>query len=206
MLGSFGFTLEMDDGANELDSRAWKGVVLELLAQSRECLVICDEELNVLYGSPRAVQLLERLATTMPAHVPRRRVGPRPPLPEAIAEVVRRQVTNGGSREQVPTAAGAAVDVRAANLRSVGRRLIMIVLREELVREDEHFALLRERFPITFRGFQLARLIRKGLTNRQIAESLNLTESTVKGYLHQLYRTCGVSSRTALIALLDQLP
>ncbi len=80
-----------------------------------------------------------------------------------------------------------------------------IFLREELARDDDLYALLREKFAVTLRGFQLARLVRTGLTNRQIAATLHLTESTVKGYLHRLYRACGVQSRTGLIALLDRL-
>ena len=57
---------------------------------------------------------------------------------------------------------------------------------------------------ITPRGFQLAQLVRQGLTNKAIAQQLRLTESTVKVYLHHLYRDCGVSSRTSLVALLER--
>jgi two-component system nitrate/nitrite response regulator NarP len=41
-------------------------------------------------------------------------------------------------------------------------------------------------------------LVQRGLRNRQIAERLNLTEGTVKVYLHSIYQKVGVTSRMEL--------
>ena len=77
-------------------------------------------------------------------------------------------------------------------------------MREEILRDDLLYASLKEQFGVSPREFQLAQLVRKGLSNRAIAEQLHLTESTVKVYLHRLYRACGVPSRTGLIALFER--
>ena len=77
-------------------------------------------------------------------------------------------------------------------------------LREEMRRDDRLYAALNEQYGLSRRAFQLALLVRQGLTNREIARELRLSEATVKVYLHQLYRACGVASRTALIALMER--
>ncbi|MFC0387479.1 response regulator [Muricoccus vinaceus] len=43
-------------------------------------------------------------------------------------------------------------------------------------------------------------LVQRGMRNRQIGERLNLTEGTVKVYLHNIYQKMGVTSRTDLAA------
>jgi DNA-binding NarL/FixJ family response regulator len=40
----------------------------------------------------------------------------------------------------------------------------------------------------------------QGFGNRDIAEQLGLREATVKTYLHEVYETLGVRSRTAALA------
>lgn len=44
----------------------------------------------------------------------------------------------------------------------------------------------------------MAALAGQGLRNRQIGERLNMTEGTVKFYLHNIYRKLGVANRTQL--------
>ena len=45
------------------------------------------------------------------------------------------------------------------------------------------------------------RLAAQGLTNKAIAQELNITEGTIKLHLHNIYRQLGVKSRFALAAL-----
>jgi two-component system nitrate/nitrite response regulator NarP len=54
---------------------------------------------------------------------------------------------------------------------------------------------------LTKREDILVRLIGKGLRNRDIASDMNITEGTVKVYLHKLYEKLGVGSRTELALL-----
>jgi DNA-binding NarL/FixJ family response regulator len=51
---------------------------------------------------------------------------------------------------------------------------------------------------LTPREREIATLVLSGLRNRQIAERLNLTEGTVKVYLHGIYQKVGVTSRMEL--------
>jgi DNA-binding CsgD family transcriptional regulator len=203
MLSTFAFTFDMTDGSDDLDARDWRAVALGALARSGDSLVVCDADLNILYCSPRASHLVKRLCTDAEIHLGRPKA-----LPAALAACVKTQLASreAGRTDHVAVGAGNAVEVQASTLRSSDRANVSIYLREEVLRDDDLFAALKERYSITMRGFQLAMLIRKGLTNRQMAERLTLAESTVKIYLHQLYRACGVSSRTGLIALLDRLP
>lgn len=59
---------------------------------------------------------------------------------------------------------------------------------------------LRERYGFKLRSQQLLTLLTQGLRNREIAAQLGLREATVKTYLHEVYGTLGVKSRTQAIA------
>ncbi len=52
---------------------------------------------------------------------------------------------------------------------------------------------------LTTRQHQLVALVSGGLTNREIASELHLTEHTVKNYLFRIFDKLGVSSRAELI-------
>jgi two-component system nitrate/nitrite response regulator NarP len=49
---------------------------------------------------------------------------------------------------------------------------------------------------------EVAHQVALGLRNREIAASTNVTEGTVKIYLHNIYRKLGIGSRTELTALI----
>lgn len=178
------------------DPHLWKMLAARLLARSGEGLVLCDGELEVLFATPRALHLLARLGGD-----------PSDRLPTTIASIVTDQLRSHDVTriDRIPTlGGGSAVEVHVDLLCAPPPGRISILLREEVLRDEELFLALKENFSISRRGFQLAQLVRKGLTNRQIAEHLGLTEATVKVYLHQLYRDCRVSSRTSLVALLER--
>ncbi len=46
---------------------------------------------------------------------------------------------------------------------------------------------------------QVVALVAEGLSNRQIAAQLHLTENTVKKYLFRIFEKLGVSSRVELV-------
>jgi two-component system, NarL family, nitrate/nitrite response regulator NarL len=54
---------------------------------------------------------------------------------------------------------------------------------------------------LTPRERQLALLVSEGLSDKLVAEQLNLAESTVKSHLHHIYKKLGIPNRTALGAL-----
>lgn len=180
-----------------LDQRVWRAVALRLLARAGEGLALCDAELRVLDATPLAVHLLGRIGASA-----------RERLPDKLASPVNEQLaSNDLSRTSriLTSSGGSVMHLHAASIAGDPAQRIMLFLREELLRDDELFARMRQELPISRRGFQLALLVRRGLSNQEIAEQLGLTESTVKVYLHHLYRDCGVSSRTALVALLARL-
>lgn len=60
--------------------------------------------------------------------------------------------------------------------------------------EDQHTCLSA----LSPREKAIAELVSRGLRNREIAAQLNLTEGTVKVYLHRIYEKLGVASRIEL--------
>jgi len=48
---------------------------------------------------------------------------------------------------------------------------------------------------------QLAQLIREGLTNKEVAARLNLSEQTVKNHVHRMLRKVGAADRTTMAEL-----
>jgi DNA-binding NarL/FixJ family response regulator len=52
---------------------------------------------------------------------------------------------------------------------------------------------------LTEREERVAELVAEGHTNREIAESLSITERTVEGHLSRIYPKLGVRSRTGLV-------
>ncbi|MFJ6671109.1 LuxR C-terminal-related transcriptional regulator [Actinosynnema sp. NPDC091369] len=56
---------------------------------------------------------------------------------------------------------------------------------------------------LTPRERNVADLLRKGMSNRMIARSLDISEQTAKNHLHSIFRKLGVADRTqAVIALM----
>jgi len=51
---------------------------------------------------------------------------------------------------------------------------------------------------LTTRERQIVLVLSEGLTNKEIARRLKLTEGTVKVHLHNIYQKLGISNRTAL--------
>jgi two-component system nitrate/nitrite response regulator NarL len=53
--------------------------------------------------------------------------------------------------------------------------------------------------PLTARELQVAQLLAGGLTNKEIAQRLGVTEHTVKFHLNGILRKLGVSTRTEAV-------
>jgi DNA-binding NarL/FixJ family response regulator len=48
---------------------------------------------------------------------------------------------------------------------------------------------------------QLAQLIRQGLSNKEVAAQLNLSEQTVKNHVHRMLRKVGATDRATMAEL-----
>jgi two-component system nitrate/nitrite response regulator NarL len=58
----------------------------------------------------------------------------------------------------------------------------------------------------TARQREIVQLVAQGLSTKEIARRLNITEGTVKLRLRKLYDRVGVRNRTALTALVRKAP
>jgi len=88
----------------------------------------------------------------------------------------------------------------------VGRRLIPSLIKElvELEQRQTQVSPATDDgfFPVTLRQLEIARLVRDGASNKEIADKLNISEKTVKAHLTAVFRKLGVSSRFQLALLL----
>ena len=186
---SFGLDLEPS-----VTPRVWRMVLASSLERVDEGVVVLDSDLNVLHCSARAAYLLRRVGMESDRR-----------LPGCVAAVVAEQVASNDPRrtDRLAAISGAGgVVIGSMTLRNAAPASVALFVRSEALRDEELFTVMHDRYGMTRRGFQLAQLVREGLTNRQIAERVQLRESTVKVTLHELYRACGVSSRTSLVALM----
>jgi DNA-binding NarL/FixJ family response regulator len=67
-------------------------------------------------------------------------------------------------------------------------------------REPTHF-FMRHHLGLTRREQQLVHMISRGLTNKEIAAQLNLSEQTVKNHIHRMLRKLGANDRLAAVEL-----
>ena len=65
-----------------------------------------------------------------------------------------------------------------------------------------HAKRLRPMQLLTPRESEVARLVVKGLSNKEIGRQMDLSEGTVKIHLHNIYKKLNVSNRTALAAMI----
>lgn len=58
---------------------------------------------------------------------------------------------------------------------------------------------------LTNRENEICNLLAKGLYNREIAEKLNISISTVQNHIHKIYKKLGVRNRTEAVGKLREL-
>lgn len=70
-----------------------------------------------------------------------------------------------------------------------------------------HAGRVRKQFRLTRREQQLIPLVDRGLTNKEIAAELSVSEQTIKSHIHRMLRKTGVENRFAISAacLTDQI-
>jgi len=60
---------------------------------------------------------------------------------------------------------------------------------------------IRHNLGLTRREQQLVQMISNGLTNKEIASQLNLSEQTVKNHIHRMLRKLGAADRLGAVEL-----
>ncbi|MET9904494.1 LuxR C-terminal-related transcriptional regulator [Streptomyces sp. NPDC006446] len=111
----------------------------------------------------------------------------------------RVELTAARARAGLSTAAQHAVVSGGRRLR--GDRLVAYALRSGSGYSrsaSDATAVVVDQFPLTGREFRVAELVAEGLTNRQIAAQLGLSEHTVATHLDKIRDKLGVRSRTRI--------
>jgi DNA-binding NarL/FixJ family response regulator len=143
-------------------------------------LVKCDAQLGVLasHGACEGLVVAGRLE---------------PSLAEAV------QTQRATARLALPCTLSGCADFRLVQI-DEGPAGVLVWLRRVAMTRSAFGQLLRQRYGFKLRSQQLLLLLTQGFKNREIAERLGLREATVKTYLHDVYETLGVRSRTAALA------
>ena len=109
----------------------------------------------------------------------------------------------------VPLSFDGTTDYRIEFWRAAGsdfsdrERLLMTLLRPHLAEADRIHRARRRQSPLsslTERQSEVLKCVAEGLTNRQIARRLSLSEGTVRRHLEDIYNRLDVTSRTAAAA------
>lgn len=158
-------------------------------------MVICDESHILQPLNERATSLFEAenlrgdLLTARPSH----------PLSRLIAEVL---LTKSGevTRRLVTFPSGKRYTVESSGRSQKGPKRWLVLLLEP-VREaslDEQSAL--ERWPLTEREREVAKLVVRGLSNDAIARDIGVSLETVKTHVHNIFEKSGTHSRAEFLA------
>jgi DNA-binding CsgD family transcriptional regulator len=167
----------------ELDVRAFRDALTMMAEMTGQAVAICDEQGRVLYATARARRLVGS------ADIP--------------AEILTLAGENDATAKVALAGTTHPVQARAQRLPGVARRFL-VVLVEQAPRSTLAKSLVT-RFGLSARAVQLVQLTSRGLTNREIAEQLRLSEATVKTYMHGLFRDVGVRNRAELVALAERM-
>jgi DNA-binding CsgD family transcriptional regulator len=106
----------------------------------------------------------------------------------------------------VPLSPGGDLDYRIELWRADGpdfsdrEQMLLTLLRPHLAELELAQRRRRAAPQLTSRQSELLQLVATGLTNRQVARRLSLSEGTVRRHLENIYQRLGVASRTAAAA------
>ncbi len=156
-------------------------VLLRALELGGQVLLQCDAELRVLEAHGGAEGAVVDGA-----------------LEPSLAEAVRAALTE--PRRPSPFPLRGCPDFRLLRVDRHAAGQLLVWLKRTVTSRLTFGKLLRERYGFKLRSQQLLLLLTQGFGNREIAAQLGLRESTVKTYLHEVYETLGVRSRTAAVA------
>ena len=70
---------------------------------------------------------------------------------------------------------------------------------EVILLDEKHWSYIRRRYGISPRELEVARLVCRGFSNREIAENLNIKDDTVKTHLRNIYRRIRVKNKVTLL-------
>jgi DNA-binding CsgD family transcriptional regulator len=178
-------------------------ILLATLARQEEGIIVVDAGMDVVFSCDRARALLQRFGCLGDRDERADLTGGALPtsLVVLVRELAASTATHGTHKLR---GRDMTLQIVIGSLSHSPRRFVLW-LRDTPTKDARLFTVMNARYGVTRRAFQLAVLVREGMSNREIATTLRLSLSTVKVYLHQLYRACSVKSRTGLIALMNTI-
>lgn len=125
---------------------------------------------------------------------------------EADGELFLRAVREGIAGyllKDAPAAEVAAAVRSVAGSHAVCPQELCQVLFDYVSRQRAHLPnlVIKQQLGLTRREQQLVELVSRGLTNKEIAVELNLSEQTVKNHIHRVLRKVGVSDRLEAVEM-----
>jgi len=125
---------------------------------------------------------------------------------DADREIFLRAVGDGivGFVLKDASAMEVAAAVRSvANNEAVCPASLCLALFQRVASQNTHPAsfVIRHNLGLTRREQQLVQMISHGLTNKEIASQLNLSEQTIKNHVHRMLRKLGASDRLGAVEL-----
>ena len=160
---------------------------------------------DVLLSDSAAVALSElRLISEVRAAVPGLKVvmigmdADREIFLRAVREGIVGFVLKDASAMEVATAVRSV-----ANNEAVCPPRLCLALFERVASQNIHpgIFVIRHNLGLTRREQQLVQMISRGLTNKEIASQLNLSEQTVKNHIHRMLRKLGATDRLRAVEL-----
>lgn len=178
-------------------SLVYPGLAADFVTAGPGVLVV-DDDLNTVTSTPAADRWLEQLDVTGLAEGG---------LPNAIHSVISKLRSLEDAvvpadlmpRSRVPTRSGQWLVLHASRLSS-GSSSGQIAVVIEQARPAEMAPLIMRAYGLSGRESQVAQLVARGLTSREIASELGITEHTIQEHLKAIFDKVGVHSRRQLVA------
>ena len=122
--------------------------------------------------------------------------------PETFLRAVRDGIVGFMLKDASAMEVAAAVR-SVANHEAVCPPGLCLALFEHIAKQSTHPAsfVVRHHLGLTRREQQLVEMIGRGLTNKEIASQLNLSEQTVKNHIHRMLRKVGASDRLGAVEI-----
>ena len=134
-----------------------------------------------------------------------------PDIPVAVVSAnedieVISQVLEFGADAYIPKSTPTSDFIHAIKLVLDGESWIPEDVKQQLVEvKSETKEIAQKVRELTPKQFQVLRHIKLGLMNKQIADTLNVTEATVKAHISSIFKSLGVKSRTQILVAIDKL-
>jgi DNA-binding NarL/FixJ family response regulator len=122
--------------------------------------------------------------------------------PETFLRAVRDGIVGFVLKDASAMEVAAAVR-SVANDEAVCPPSLCLALFERVANQNAHPAsfVIRHNLGLTRREQQLVQMISRGLTNKEIASQLNLSEQTVKNHIHRMLRKVGATDRLGAVEI-----